>query len=150
MPRIRRKTISRHELQIALARRVLFYWGASWLLVFALPAVVRLAMGQMPFDQIIGNFFGEFWFPMAISVFLVPVIIRDSLRFGNRIAGPVYRINRTVTRMADGSPVRPVELRGNDYCNDLAFSLNRLIENRENNSLEARQGEECLVEAMAG
>ena len=124
----RRIVVVDRELQIGLSRRLVTYWAGTWFLVFALPVIARLMTDPVPADQLARGILSDFWFPMLVSVFLLPVVIWDSNRFSNRCAGPVYRVGRAMRDLAKGKPVREIRLRPNDFCNDLAESFNQLIE----------------------
>ncbi|MBN1445222.1 MAG: methyl-accepting chemotaxis protein [Candidatus Omnitrophica bacterium] len=49
----------------------------------------------------------------------------------HRIAGPVYRIEKTLNDMAEGQEVRPVVLRKKDFFKSLAETLNKVIEGQK-------------------
>jgi len=46
----------------------------------------------------------------------------------HRIAGPIYRIEKTVREMAEGKKVEPIRLRKKDFFKSLAEAVNKLIE----------------------
>jgi len=46
----------------------------------------------------------------------------------HRIAGPIYRIERTLREMAEGKKVEPIRLRKKDFFKSLAEAVNKLIE----------------------
>ena len=46
----------------------------------------------------------------------------------HRIAGPIYRIEKTVREMAEGKKVEPLRLRKKDFFKSLAEAVNKLIE----------------------
>jgi len=49
----------------------------------------------------------------------------------HRLAGPVYRIEKTLNDMAEGKEVSPVVLRKKDFFKSLAESLNKIIEQQK-------------------
>jgi len=49
----------------------------------------------------------------------------------HRIAGPVYRIEKTVREMAEGKKVEPIRLRKKDFFKSLAEAVNKLIEKQQ-------------------
>jgi methyl-accepting chemotaxis protein len=49
----------------------------------------------------------------------------------HRLAGPVYRIEKTLNDMAEGKEVSPVVLRKQDFFKSLAESLNKIIEQQK-------------------
>jgi len=46
----------------------------------------------------------------------------------HRIAGPVFRIEKTLNEMVEGKKVNPVRLREKDFFKSLAEALNKIIE----------------------
>ena len=48
--------------------------------------------------------------------------------FLHRIAGPIYRIEKTLNDIADGKEVQPIKLRKKDFFKSLATSVNKVIE----------------------
>ncbi len=126
----RRIVVVDRELQSALAMRIVIYLCLTWLLVFSLPICVRLAFTNLPFDQLARSIVADFWFPICISLFLIPIVIWDSLRFGNRVAGPVYRISRTIGQIVDEQDVELIELRPQDFCKELTARVNQMIKQR--------------------
>jgi len=74
-----------------------------------------------------------YWLPgFAI---LAPVIAYDIIRITNRFTGPVFRLRRELTRLAEGQEVQPMVFRENDYWGEMSEIFNRirdeLIELRE-------------------
>ena len=49
----------------------------------------------------------------------------------HRIAGPVYRIEKTIREMAEGKKVEPIRLRKKDFFKSLAEAVNKLIEKQQ-------------------
>ncbi len=126
----RKQVVVDEELQYGLSRRLVTYWAFTWFLVFALPITVRMFSATLPFNELAREVMSDFWFPMLVSIFLLPIVIWDSLRFSNRFAGPAFRISRTIREMADDQPVRTISLRHKDFCGELAGSVNYLIDKR--------------------
>lgn len=59
---------------------------------------------------------------------LMPFILFDMLRTSHRIAGPLVRLRREMSRLADGEPVQPLAFRNEDYWHELADEFNRIAE----------------------
>lgn len=66
-------------------------------------------------------------------VFLITILIITILFgllgiiFSNWIAGPLYRLNRHMTDIAQGKDLRPVKFRNNDFFPELSDSFNQMI-----------------------
>ena len=116
------------KIQLGMAMRLLTYWAATWLVVFCVPILVRTFTSELSFTQLAVSIIGDFWFPMAISAFCLPIVAYDSLRFSNKIAGPVFKLRRVINQLADKKVVEPISFRQGDYCQDLASDFNRLVD----------------------
>ncbi|MEA3489106.1 MAG: methyl-accepting chemotaxis protein [Candidatus Omnitrophota bacterium] len=60
-------------------------------------------------------------------IFLTPLIILVGLVLSNRIAGPIYRIQRFLRRVSSGNYENRLYLREKDELHDLAEALNHLM-----------------------
>lgn len=58
---------------------------------------------------------------------LLFVIVAFSIIFSHRIAGPVYRLERTLDMVIKGEDVRDIKLRKGDELQELAARINDLI-----------------------
>ena len=54
------------------------------------------------------------------------VIILFALIFTHRIAGPLYRLEKTLDKLLQGEDVKPIRLRKNDELKDLTIKINSL------------------------
>jgi hypothetical protein len=71
--------------------------------------------------------------PLLLTwVVIMPLLLRDLLRFSNRVAGPLYRCRKVMQEMAAGKVVREFEPRKRDLMKDFFADFNTLI--REWNS----------------
>ena len=79
------------------------------------------------------NFLGQL--VIGFNIFSIIIAFLIGSLFLNHIAGPVYAVQRILNEMAEGQKVeKHMVLRKYDFFNDLAQSLNRLIDktNSEN------------------
>ena len=67
---------------------------------------------------------------LLILVILFALILE--IFFLHRIAGPIYRIEKTLNDIADGKKVHPIKLRKKDFFKSLADSVNKVIEKISN------------------
>lgn len=66
-------------------------------------------------------------FYLFTSLVILIIIYFFGLRFSNRIAGPIYRMNKVIAEIIkEGKPIE-VKLRKNDYFQDHADAINSLI-----------------------
>jgi len=143
----REKVLVDKRLQHALARRIVTYWSGTWLVVFSLPILIRTFTNQLPFSQLATEIIGDFWFPIAISIFLLPIVVWDSFRFSNRIAGPVYRVNEAIREYGRMEASGAVKVREDDFCENLVDSVNELIETldaRNRSAIDQRETEKVV------
>lgn len=123
----------RLSLRVAPVQKTLTLRIIAYLVVFlAMSSVVDLAM------QILGSPFEDFSTHLSqflerqkmhalVLLCLLPVFIRDSLRFSHRFAGPIVRFQGVLRRINDGEQESLVVLRKGDYWKDLAGEVNTLI-----------------------
>ena len=67
---------------------------------------------------------------VRLLLFLIPislVITGFSIILTHRIAGPVYRLEKTLDELIQGEDVRYIKLRKNDELKDLAAKLNEVV-----------------------
>jgi len=67
---------------------------------------------------------------LLILVILFALILE--IFFLHRIAGPIYRIEKTLNDIAEGKKVQPIKLRKKDFFKSLAASVNKVIEKISN------------------
>lgn len=117
------------KIQGALAIRVLLHW-----LIFAAIATVLTLMLQYlgnPMatwsEQVnsVWNNQGPFALVMLI---LLPVFLYDTVKLSNRFAGPVLRLRRAMTAVAEGKPAERLNFRDNDFWRGMATDFNTLID----------------------
>jgi len=65
-----------------------------------------------------------------VSLVMITVILLAyiGVRFSHHIAGPVYKIEETIDKIAKGEEVEPLHFRKNDSVKDLAEKFNIMIE----------------------
>ena len=65
------------------------------------------------------------------AVILLPLVPFDVLRVSNRFVGPVQQVRNTMRNLATGEKARPVNLRKDDFWQDLAQYTNELVARQE-------------------
>ncbi len=63
-----------------------------------------------------------FLFVASICLFL------NALRFSHRIAGPIYRVERTLQAVRDGDLTARANMRSTDFLGDIAIGLNGFLD----------------------
>ena len=77
-------------------------------------------------------------------ILLSPLVIFIGLVLSNRIAGPIYRIQKFLQKVSNGRYKNDLELREKDELQDLAGSLNLLVSKLRSE----RQGREKTLDAV--
>lgn len=63
-----------------------------------------------------------------LIILAIIVIFYLEIRFLHRIAGPLYRIEKTLNEISEGKNVEFIKLRKKDFYKSLAESVNKVIE----------------------
>jgi hypothetical protein len=125
----RKKVLVDRELQLGLASRLLTYWCATWFAVFAIPIMTQMfLMGDVSFKGLATRMIDDLWFPMMMSLLVLPIVARDCARYSNRVAEPIWRFKQTLRDLNEGKAVEAIQLRKDDYCHELADEFNRFVE----------------------
>jgi hypothetical protein len=130
-------------VQGAIMRRAVLYWFACVLFV-TLPLVIGRTLSQPEklFYEHLGDLWGVYWPVLTSVVLILPVMLYDLVRLTNRFAGPVTRLRRVLTQIADGNPVEPVRFRDGDFWPELAGEFNRAAAELEQRGSQATRAAE--------
>jgi hypothetical protein len=63
----------------------------------------------------------------VILLMVLPVVVHDTVKFSNRLAGPLLRLRNAMQRVANNEHVRPIQFRKGDFCQDLAEHFNAAL-----------------------
>lgn len=115
------------EVQTTLLKRLSGHWALFvlanlaavflWTLAFETPdstwqhALRTSQMRLVPF--------------VIVSLAMVPVFVLDAVKLSNRFAGPIIRVRRALSQIAEGKTPKAIEFRSNDFWKSLANDLNR-------------------------
>jgi len=129
LPKRRRQLFVNRSLQGRLLAQVVVYWFYC-LLSIALFAACWITFMKQPASS--AELFWELWAScgpaLAGSILLLPLVLLDCLRISNRFAGPIVRIHEVLQQLAEGKPSGPVQLRDKDYWQELAQSINQIVQ----------------------
>ena len=127
----RRKThLVDPETQISLLKRITLHW-----LSFVVSTCMALLMWLMLFEQEPGQSWSDLfalflqrYAPfLIISAAMLPVFLRDTLKLSNKFAGPIQRLRRAMSNLAEGSHVDPISFRKGDFLQGLATDFNQVL-----------------------
>ena len=123
----RTKLLVDGKIQGTLAVRAALYWGFCLLTLTLMLLCWRVATGPIqPFLSHMEEMWGQFG-PVAIaSLLLLPIVIVDILRTSNRFAGPMFRLRKSMQRLARGEEIEPIKFREGDFWQDFAEDFNAI------------------------
>jgi hypothetical protein len=126
----RKRLLVDAKVQGPLVLRVVVYWMACVATIEILNLCWQIATcPEQP--TFAAYFLNQDWWSSCVRIaastlLLVPVIF-DTLRFSNRFAGPIYRMQRVLRKVVEDGTVEPVKLRDNDFWHDFAGILNAAL-----------------------
>lgn len=88
----------------------------------------------------------------AILIMTLVVIAVFGIFFLHRVAGPVYRVRKTLLRLNDGEIPPPIQLREGDFFSETAIEVNRLLERckfERDKELQLKQKLDQIINAGA-
>lgn len=120
------------QVQGELARRLVIHW------LFFLGTMAGLVLGTQwidapfrPFGEQIALAWERYGLIFIALVCSIPISVIDSIRLSNRFSGPILRFRRAAQDLAEGNTPEKITLRNDDFWQDLAGDLNRIIERQE-------------------
>jgi len=137
----------RKKLNLSVKRDLQMWMLARIAAAVAVSAAISTTVLYVFTSRVIGDAFWDVHLEIRrVSDLLVPVLLSGAaasllgglllaLFLPQRVAGPVYRIERDLAEIRDGNRSKRVRLRKNDPLQDLAASINRTLDFLE------RQGE---------
>ncbi|RCS54370.1 hypothetical protein DTL42_04280 [Bremerella cremea] len=131
------------QLQGSLALRIVLYYLLCWLTFgLALMTIAALSDIHAPVTAV-ASIMTHYYLPAVLaSLVVLPLIVWDSIRYSNRLAGSVARFRQAMERLADGETASPLVVRKGDSWKSLADQFNRIamrIEELENANQSATQ-----------
>lgn len=114
-------------VQGEVARQCFYYW-VGYLSAILLFLSAWIGVVNQP------QSFADFWHKLMMlglptlvgSALLLPLLFIHSARFSNRFSGPMYRIRKTLSALSRGETNEHLELRKDDYWEDLADDVERI------------------------
>jgi hypothetical protein len=118
------------DVQGVLLARVGVYWACCLITVTLLLLCWRILMGPSRELYVHLDYLWYHYRPILLAAFiLLPILLADTLRLSNRFAGPMVRLRRGLTELADGrTDVAPVHFRSGDFWHEFASEFNRVVE----------------------
>lgn len=133
----RTKSVVNPKVQWTLAARVILHFAMFIIAGFAFGLINQFLAD--PFGGLAKNTsrFLRSSAPLLLALAcLIPVFIRDTLTLTNRIAGPIFNLQRHMGRIAKGEEVGPLKFRKHDMWDGLPETFNEMVTelNRKNSN----------------
>jgi signal transduction histidine kinase len=125
----RGKYLIKKSMQLGLTLRFLFLIIIFSLFIgfevyITIWPVVSGAIPQDLFDLVMN----QILFRLICFIFpIIFVIMTFSIVFSHRIAGPIYRLEKTLDRLINGEDVETIRLRKSDALKELVEKINSLV-----------------------
>jgi len=124
----RKRFFIHRGIQGALVVRLMVQWamfvGMTCAVTLALQVMLDpLAPNEARLQQLrvsIGSF-------ILVSLCLVPVFVRDAIRFSHRFVGPILRLQSELRKVDVVGELRTFNLRDKDYWQDMAEDYNDFV-----------------------
>jgi hypothetical protein len=128
----RRKQFLVSSVQRALVRRIILHWAIFFALVFFTLPMWRMMCSMdllaNSFPEMLRQSLAASMPVLVILLAMIPIFARDTVRFSNRFAGPMYRFQKTIQAVNSGETVPPIRLRRGDFWAGFADDLNLLLQ----------------------
>ena len=125
----RRQSYIDPEVQGALARRLVLHWAifiiAATMLIFGM---TWLSDPFLPAATHFHRLFEDYGPALLALVCLAPIFVFDAVRLSNRFTGPMLRLKNAAKALASGETPAKIQLRGDDFWQEVAEDFNRVIE----------------------
>jgi len=122
------------RVQGALFIRIIVYWFSGLVVIGELALYWHDLMhpGRPFFDQFdFSILFEEYAAVVVASIFVLSLVLYDTLVLTNRFAGPILRLRRSMRALAAGEPVEPLRFRKRDFWQEIAQEFNAIVQKQE-------------------
>jgi methyl-accepting chemotaxis protein len=127
---LRKQFLIDRNAQFGIACGLALFWLSGMAFVASFPLAVMAfystLIANLPADEVFQRVWDAGWYPLIMTFMLIPAGIWYSIKFSNRIAGPVFRVNRELKKLIAGDETREIFLRDKDYFKDLGDTFNEL------------------------
>jgi hypothetical protein len=127
MKRDRSRYFVDKQVQGALLLKVTVHWLAFALtLVAVLAAMQFFANPVASLSEHLSEFPRRHLMTFVILLLLFPMFLWDTVRLSNRFAGPILRLRRVMSELAEGKDPGPLKFRDADFWQELGDHFNAL------------------------
>lgn len=123
--KLRKRLFVDHGVQGALIARVVMYWVFCMISVGFIRAILMAALRATHVE--VGAWSVPMLPELLASLFFAPIVIYDILKTSNRFVGPIFRLRRCMTELAEGKEVEPLHFRDGDLWQEVADGFNGVL-----------------------
>jgi hypothetical protein len=139
----RRRHYIDRRVQGQLIRRILVHWAFFFLTLLVGAIGLQLLLGDpdIPVSNRLWPVAAQFTWLGLLLLALLPAFLLDTIKFSNRFVGPMFRLRRGLTDLADGQSFGPMSFRERDFWKEVAEQFNRVqarIQAQDNELAELR------------
>ena len=116
-------------VQGTLVRQIIIHWVA-FVVATAIASGVLTWMVD-PFvsrSELFGRVTYRLWPIFITALFMVPLFVRDTVKFSHRMVGPMVRVRRELKKLSEGKKAQRMEFRPHDYWQDVATEFNEMCD----------------------
>lgn len=125
----RRRPYFDPEVQGALARRLVLHWAIFIIVAtFLVFTMTWLSDPFLPASAHFQRMVNEYGPALLALVCLAPIFVYDAMRLSSRFTGPMLRFKNAARSLAAGETPAKINLRGDDFWQEVAQDFNRVIE----------------------
>ena len=117
------------QVQGPIVRRVIVYWSACIGFVM-LPMLLAHVVSEPSVFVLnhVPGLLAQYWPILLCMTLMLPLAVLDALKLSNRFAGPIFRIHNELKKHNEGQPISKIDLRSEDYWQDIAVEFNKLTD----------------------
>jgi methyl-accepting chemotaxis protein len=139
------------RMQAALLVQAMVHWLLFTIVAFAVLFFWHLLAHGMekPWSWHLAGVWQHSGTTFVILLCLLPVVVLDSVRLSNRVAGPIFRLQRAVQQLARGEQTEPVKFREKDFWHDLADDFNTVLARVQPSAVQPSTAQSSTVPPIA-
>ena len=120
------------KVQGALLLRSVWYCVACILLVTMWLLAWRILTGPArPFYTHLDDMWFFFGPALVAAACVIPIVMMYMARFGDRFAGPLFRLRGAMRRLAEGESIEQINFREGDFWREFAEDFNQVAQKLE-------------------
>jgi len=125
-PQKRKRYLVDSSVQFSLVRRIVLHWFVFVALFLGLVVAVEAGFRGpgISLSQVIQQTLEKYAMPLILMIGLLPVFLYDTIKLSNRFAGPICRLRKGLSALAQCQETAELRFRKGDFWGDLADDFN--------------------------